>query len=144
MTKRIHVSALLLVLTFIGISPAFAKPHPGSKIYLSPQNGFETYIAAAFTKKHVPATIVGDVDQADYVLEAAPVEHKTESTGSKVARCLFIYCAGMEGVESTSVRLIDQKTKITVWSYTVHKGHQNEQSLAEAIAKHLTNEFINK
>jgi hypothetical protein len=111
---------------------------------LAPQGGFETYIAAAFTKKHVAVTIVGDPERADYVLESAPVEHKTESGASKIARCLFAYCAGIEGVESASVRLIDQKTKDTVWSYTVNKGHQREQSLAEAIAKHLENEFINK
>ncbi len=74
----------------------------------------------------------------------ARVEKKHESAGCKIARCLFIYCAGMEGTEEASVRLIDQKTKDTVWSYTVNKAHQREQSLAEAIAKHLDNEFINK
>jgi len=138
------VSGLLLLL-LLNVAPiADAITHAEAKIYLAPQDGFETYLAAAFAKKHVPVTIVGDPDQADYLLEAAPVEHKTESTGSKVARCLFLYCAGIEGVESTSVRLIDQKTKITVWSYTVNKGHQREQSLAEAVAKHLDNEFINK
>jgi hypothetical protein len=55
-----------------------------------------------------------------------------------------LYYAGIEGVESASVRLIEQKTKITVWSYTLNKGHQRQQSLAVAIAKHLDNEFINK
>jgi hypothetical protein len=144
MIKHITLSNLLLILILNSVSPALGITHAGAKIYLGPQGGFETYIAAALTKKHVPVTIVGDPEQADYVLEAAPVEHKAESTGSKVARCLFLYCAGIEGVESTAVRLIDQKTKDTVWSYTVHKGHQREQSLAEAIAKHLDNEFINK
>ena len=144
MTKRVALSGLFLILLLNNVFPAYGITHAGAKIYLAPQGGFETYLAAAFTKKHVQVTIVGDPEQSDYVLEAAPVEHKPESTGSKVARCLFIYCAGMEGVESTSVRLIDQKTKITVWSYTVHKGHQREQSLAEAVAKHLENEFINK
>jgi hypothetical protein len=143
MAKHIGVTALFLLLLLNSIS-AFGVTHAGAKIYLEPQGGFETYLAAALTKKHVPVTIVGDPEQADYVLEAAPVEHKTESTGSKVARCLFLYCAGIEGVESTSVRLIEQKTKTTVWSYTVNKGHQREQSLAEAVAKHLLNEFINR
>lgn len=142
--KRVTLNTLLLLLMLNNVPLAHGITHAGAKIYLAPQGGFETYLAAAFTKKHVPVTIVGGADQADYVLEAAPVEHKTESTGSKVARCLFLYCAGMEGVESTSVRLIDQKTKVTVWSYTVNKGHQREQSLAEAVAKHLGNEFINK
>lgn len=142
--KRATLSTFLLLL-MLNIAPlAHGATHAGAKIYLSPQGGFETYLAAAFTKKHVPVTIVGDPEQADYVLESAPVEHKTESTGGKVARCIFLNCVGIEGVESTSVRLIDQKTKVTVWSYTVNKGHQREQSLAEAVAKHLDNEFINK
>ena len=144
MVKRIAVSVLLLNLVFNIASPAYGITHPGAKIYLAPQGGFETYLAAAFTKKHLQLTIVSDPDQAEYVLEAAPVNHKPESTGSKVARCLFAYCAGIEGSESASVRLIDQKTKDTVWAYTVNKGHQREQSLAEAIAKHLNNDFISK
>jgi hypothetical protein len=124
--------------------PTWGGTHTGSKIYVAPQDGFETYIAAAFTKKHVAVTLVSDAEHADYVLEAAPIAHKPESTGSKVARCLFAYCAGIEGTESASVRLVDQKTKAIVWGYTVNKGHQREQSLAEAIAKHMENEFVNK
>ena len=142
--KRVTLSSFLFLLILNMVPLTHGATRAGAKVYLTPQGGFETYIAAAFTKKHVPVTIVSDPGQADYVLESAPVEHKPESTGSKVARCLFVYCAGMEGIESTSVRLIDQKTKVTVWSYTVNKGHQREQSLAEAIAKHLDNEFINK
>jgi len=107
--KRATLSTFLLLL-MLNVAPlAHGATHAGAKIYLAPQGGFETYLAAAFTKKHVPATIVGDPEQADYVLESAPVEHKTESTGGKVARCLFLNCVGIEGVESTSVRLIDQK-----------------------------------
>jgi hypothetical protein len=144
MSKHTTLAGLFLVLILSSVSFAQGTTHAGAKIYLAPQGGFETYIAAAFTKKHVPVTIVGVADQSDFVLEAAPVEHKPESAGSKIARCLFLYCAGIEGIESASVRLIDQKTKVTVWSYTVNKGHQREQSLAEAVAKHLANEFINK
>ena len=144
MIKHVTLSVLLLLILVSGAPIAYSVSHAGTKIFLAPQGGFETYLAAAFTKKHLLAKIVGEAEQSDYVLEAAPVEHRPESAGSKVARCLFLYCAGIEGAESTSVRLIDQKTKETVWSYTVNKGHQREQSLAEAVAKHLANEFINK
>lgn len=144
MVKHLAISSLILVLLFSTAFLAYGVTHTGAKVFLAPQGGFETYIAAAFTKKHVQVRIVGTPEDADYVLEAAPVEHKPESTGSKVARCLFAYCAGIEGTESASVRLIDQKTKDTVWSYTVNKGHQREQSLAEAVAKHFENEFVNK
>jgi hypothetical protein len=145
MIKYLVLSVFLLLILVSGAPVAYsATTHSGTKIFLAPQGGFETYLAAAFTKKHLLARIVGEVEQSDYVLEAAPVAHKPETAGSKVARCLFLYCAGIEGSESTSVRLIDEKTKETVWSYTVNKGHQREQSLAEAVAKHLANEFINK
>src|SRR6185437_4561553 len=101
--KRLALGGLLLVLSTNFVPVASGRPHENPKIYLAPQGGFETYLAAAFTKKHLAATIVSNPDEADYVLEAAPVEHKPESTGSKVARCLFVYCAGMEGTESASV-----------------------------------------
>ena len=144
MFKRLAHSALLLTLILNAAFPAYGATHAGAKIYLAPQGGFETYLAAAFKKKHVKVTVVDDIEDSDFVLEAAPVEYKVERTGSTLTRCTFLYCPGMEGIESTTVRLIDKKGKITVWSYPVHKGHQREQSLAEAVAKHLANEFVNK
>jgi len=42
------------------------------KIYIAPQNGFETYLAGAFTKKGVPAQIVVAPEAADYILSPAP------------------------------------------------------------------------
>jgi hypothetical protein len=37
-------------------------------VYLEPQQGFETYIAAAITKKSVPVDVVTDQTKATYVL----------------------------------------------------------------------------
>jgi hypothetical protein len=77
-------------------------------------------------------------EAADYILSAAPVEQKPESTGGKVARCLFAYCAGIEGSQTASVTLVDAKTNAVVWAYNVRKGgSSNFQSSAEACAKHL-------
>ncbi len=110
------------------------------KIYIAPQNGFETYLAGAFTKKGVPAQIVVAPEAADYILSPAPVQQKPESAGGKIARCLFAYCAGIEGSQTASVSLIDAKTKAIVWAYNVKKGgSSNFQSSAEACAKHLKN-----
>jgi hypothetical protein len=52
-------------------------------VYIEPQQGFETYLAAAISKKNVPVDVVTDQTKANYVLKAAPVEIKTESTGGK-------------------------------------------------------------
>jgi hypothetical protein len=65
-------------------------------VYIEPQQGFDTYLAAAFAKKNVPVDVVTDQAKATYVLKSAPIEVKSESTGGKIARCLFAYCAGIE------------------------------------------------
>ena len=110
------------------------------KVYIAPQNGFESFLAGAFTKKNVPAQMVQTAEAADYILSAAPVQQKPETAGGKIARCLFAYCAGIEGSQTASVTLIDAKTKAVVWAYNVRKGgSSNFQSSAEACAKHLKN-----
>ena len=67
------------------------------RIFIAPDQGFESYLAAAMTKKHVPIEVLQDENQADYVLSAAPVQEKPESAGGKIARCMFMYCGGIEG-----------------------------------------------
>jgi hypothetical protein len=109
-------------------------------VYIEPQQGFETYLAAAISKKNVPVDMVTDQTKASYVLKAAPVEIKTESTGGKIARCLFAYCAGIEDKGNVSVQLIATSSTKVMWGYSVAKqkgGSKNSQSMAEAVAKHL-------
>lgn len=115
-------------------------------VYIEPQQGFETYLAAAMSKKNVPIDVVTDQTKATYVLKAAPVEVKSESTGSKVARCLFAYCAGIEDKGSVSVQLIESSSTKMMWAYSVNKqrgGGKNQQAMAEAVAKHFK-EFLEK
>lgn len=69
---------------------------------------------------------------------------KSESTGGKIARCLFAYCAGIEDKGNVSVQLIEAGSTRMVWAYSVNKqrgGSKNQQSMAEAIAKHFK-EFL--
>lgn len=109
-------------------------------VYIEPQQGFETYLAAALSKKNVPVDVVTDQTKASYVLKAAPVEIKSESTGGKIARCLFAYCAGIEDKGNVSVQFIDASSTRVLWAYSVNKqkgGSKNSQSMAEAVAKHL-------
>jgi hypothetical protein len=130
----------IVALCTIALAPVGHAQVSNPKIYIAPQNGFETYLAGAFTKKNVPAQIVTAPETADYILSPAPVQQKPESAGGKIARCLFAYCAGIEGSQTASVSLIDAKTKGIVWAYNVKKGgSSNFQSSAEACAKHLKN-----
>ena len=138
MKKLFGIAALCTIA--LAFAPFGHAQISNPKIYIAPQNGFETYLAGAFTKKSVPAQIVTAPEAADYILSPAPVQQKPETAGGKIARCLFAYCAGIEGSQTASVSLIDAKTKAIVWAYNVKKGgSSNFQSSAEACAKHLKN-----
>src|SRR5207302_2427669 len=98
------------------------------------------------SKKNVPVDVVTDQTKATYLLKAAPIEIKTESTGGKIARCLFAYCAGIEDKGNVSVQLIETSSTKMLWAYSVNKqrgGSKNSQSMAEAVAKHCK-EFLEK
>lgn len=140
MRKPLQCCFMILVITS-GSLAQLLRP----SVYIESQAGFETYIAAAISKKQVPVDIVTDPAKATYILKAAPVETKSESTGGKVARCLFLYCAGIEDTGSVSVQLIDSNSTKMLWAYSVAKqrGGGNRQSMAEAIAKHFK-EFLEK
>ena len=107
------------------------------RIYIEPQDGFESYLSAAIVKKRVPVIVTQDRENATFILTSS-VKAKEESTGSKVARCLFAYCAGIQGTQSATVQLINIRTKDVTWGYNVIKGSAAAyQSTAEAAAKHL-------
>jgi hypothetical protein len=130
--------------TSITTEPTERAPTPASgqlgappRIFVAPQDGFESYISAAIIKKHVPAVVTQDQNQAEFLLTSA-VLAKEESTGSKVARCLFAYCAGIQGTQTATVQLVNARTHEVAWAYNVRKASATAfQSSAEAIAKHL-------
>jgi hypothetical protein len=116
---------------------AFAAENQTTRIYIEPMNGYESYIAAAIVKKHVPVVVTEDRDRADFVITSAVTE-KEESTGSKIARCAFAYCVGINGSQTVSIRLVNPKAKEVIFAYNVRKaGAANYQSSSEAVAKHL-------
>jgi hypothetical protein len=120
----------LFAMTLSAESPAPVR------IFLEPQNGFESYIAAAMIKKGVPAQVTTRQDDADYTIESVVIS-KEESAGGKLARCAFMYCIGIDGTQTATVRMID-RNGLVAWAYNVRKlGAANQQSSAEAIAKHL-------
>lgn len=128
-------------------TPANGKSVGFPKIFVKADQDFAVALTAAMNKKHDPATIVVEEKAAEYVLQSASVAAKQESGASKIARCLFAYCAGIEGTSSVSVQLIRISDGSVVWAYQVRKangGPVGIQSLSEAVAKHLRNEFLNK
>jgi len=115
-------------------------------IYIDANDDFKTYVAAAFTKKKVPADLVLDKEKAQYVLTPSEVAVEKQTTGSKITRCLFLYCAGVEDRAHVSVQLVEVSTSKVAWAYSVNKGRgqKNQQSMAESIAEHLKDDYLNK
>ena len=125
------VALLLVILTaLVAVEPT--KLPAGSKIYVAPGDGFDTFLSAALTKKKVPVTILADKDKADFILEAA-----SQSDKAGWARTVFMGQTGSN--EEASVRLLNAKTSEVVFAYAVHKRNSahGKQSSAEACAKHI-------
>jgi hypothetical protein len=130
---------LKLTLLILIAASAFAAEKAKLRVFIEPHEGFESYISAAIVKKDVPVTVTTDRSTADFVITSV-VLAKEESTGSKVARCIFAYCAGITGQQTATMQLVDAKTQDVAFAYNVKKpGAHNYQSAAEAIAKHMKN-----
>jgi hypothetical protein len=110
----------------------------GSKVYVAPMGGFESYIVAGIMKKKVPVAIVADRDKAEYEIKGA-----AESEKAGWAKIVFL---GNDSTnEQASINVTEIKTGAVVFAYSVHKGSsvRGKQSAGEAIGKHL-NEAIGK
>jgi len=145
MPKR--TAGVMLALAVSGLAMSAqelpARPDARPALYVVPPgDGFDVYIAAALVKKGVPVKVVDKEENATLILKAAPVDEKKVGTGAKWVNCLFAYCAGNSDKGNTSVQLV--KDGEIVWSYSVNKGRgeKNRQSMAEAIAKHLKNDYF--
>jgi hypothetical protein len=145
-----HLFAILLACNGFALNAAGlaaqAPPQGKPSVYVTPSDdGFDVYVAAALIKKEVPVKVLSKPENATYTLRAASVDIQKETGTSKVVKCLFASCSGIEDKASTSVQLIDGDGAI-VWSYAVNKGRgaKNRQSMAEAIAKHLKSDFFHQ
>ena len=136
----LFISALLLPMGALAAKNRTSPTRPVA-LYIAPTpDGFQVALMAAMQKKHVPVTLSTDATNAQFTLGSSPVQIKTQSTGSKFARCIFADCIGIQDRSSVAVQMTDEKSKQVVWAYTVHKqrgGAMNDQSMAEAVAKHL-------
>ena len=148
-------SLIAVIVLILGSTLAFSQapikdsvPTPVAKtgaIFIKGDADFAVAISAAMRKKDVPATVVLDEKNAEYVLQSSSVAIERESGLSKVARCAFAYCAGIGGSTNVSVQLVRVNDSAVVWAYQVKKGNSGShgaQSMSEAIAKHLKNEFF--
>jgi hypothetical protein len=126
--KRIIATLALAVCAF-GAKPTV---QPNLKLYITPMNGLETYVAAAVIKKQVPVIMVTDRAQADLILDGS-----AESQKAGWAKILLTRNAASS--EEISIRLIDGKTSEVKYAYAYHTygSYRGKQSAAESCAKHL-------
>lgn len=125
-------------------APAPSSPTSGvefmpNSVFISPMNGFESYLTAAFEKKKVPLTIVADQGHAAYVITGNADEKK-----AGVAKMLVF--GQIHSDNAASIQMIDQKTSAVVFAYAVNKKNtlHGQQTTAEACAKHLKEQLEKK
>jgi hypothetical protein len=110
-----------------------------NSVFISPMNGFESYLAAAFAKKQVPLTIVADQARAAYVITGTSDEKK-----AGVAKMLVF--GQIHSDNAASIQMVEQKTAAVVFAYAVNKKNtlHGQQTTAEACAKHLKEQLEKK
>jgi len=107
----------------------------GSKVYVAPMDGFETYVKAAIVKKKVPIEIVEQREKAEYEITGVS-ESKKASAAKKVIM------GSWHSTEDASIKISNLKTGEIAYAYSVHEENSThgKQSSAEACAKHLKDE----
>jgi hypothetical protein len=114
------------------ITAISTKIVPGSKVYITPMDGFENYLAAAFGKKKVQLIPVGDKDLADYVITGTSLD-------KKAGWAKIVFMGNVHSDNSASVTMTDKKSGAILYAYAVDKKStmHGQQTTAEACAKHL-------
>jgi len=162
--RCLHVLALFaFAIPVTAQAPAL---HSGITIYIEPMGGYETYLATAFLKEHVPVIIVTDKTKADFILASAVSRKEPSRPGVVINNRVSAnvgnngnndawnqgwqsgsgYAAqrALAGQTNVSVSVIDPKTSQIVFGHSATSARPNQiQKTAEDCAKHLK-EFIEK
>jgi hypothetical protein len=104
----------------------------GSKVYIAPLNGYESFLVAALVKKETPIMVVNSPEKADYQITGV-----SETVPAGWAKMLFL--GSQQSNEQASIIMTNLKTGTVVWGYNVNKtnSYKGKQSSSEACAKHL-------
>jgi hypothetical protein len=120
-------------------APVSTRIVSGATVYITPMEGFENYLAAAFQKKGVPLVPVGSEEQATYVLKGTSEEKKPSAAK-------IIFMGQLHADNAASVQMMDRRTGAVVFAYAVNKKNtlHGQQTTAEACAKHLKEQIEKK
>lgn len=103
------------------------------------QIDFGSAIAAALVKKKVNVSVVTDRAKSQWTIKTVSSQ-KEDTTGTKVAK-MFFGGSSFTQFEGT-IQVIDNTSTAVLYAYNVKKG--NFQSAAEAFAKHLKDDYLEK
>jgi hypothetical protein len=111
----------------------------GSRVYIAPMDGFETFLKAALEEKKVPLVVVQDKDKADFEITGA-------SNSQKASAAKKIFMGSWHSREEASINVANIKTGEIVFAYSAHKENSahGKKSSAEACAKHLKEKVSGK
>lgn len=163
----------LVLLTFSAIVFAQAPQiKSGATVYIEPMDGYETYLAAALVKRHVPLAVVVDKDKAEYIIRSTVTQRVPNTpqvvvnnsatatinegdngnqawnqgwaSGQAAAAARAARRAAL-GSTSVSISIVDVHSSQIVFASSADKGGttNQESKTAEDCAKHLK-EFIEK
>lgn len=136
-------SSLVTLLVLSGMTfslraqTAVAKLPANSTVYIaSMDDGFDTFLRDALTKKNVPLKIVTDRNEAQYEITGHSDSQKA-STAKKVIRLDW------HSNEQASIQIADIKSGTVVFAYSVNKqsSAHGKKSTAEACAKHIKDQI---
>jgi hypothetical protein len=104
----------------------------GAKVFIHPQDGFDSFLNAAFRVKGVPLTVVTDRAVADY-----EVVGSSDSQKAGWAKIIFLKQTGSS--EQASISVVDVRTSEVAfaYSYNNYNTYFGRQTAAESCAKHL-------
>ncbi len=143
MNKRILFLLFLLgiVATVNCLGQEVDKQIPAnSKIFVSPINDeFDRYIIDAFKSKKIPLEIVTEKGKADFELTGT-------SESKKAGAAKMILLGSWHSAEQASITVVNLKSGVAVWAYSVNKSNSNhgKKTTAEACAKHLKEKIESK
>lgn len=137
---RIVLFLLCVLISTIGLlaqesapsAPVDTKIPRNSKVFIAPMAGFETYMAAALTKKNVPLVVVTDREHADFEIIGS-----AEKKSAGWAKIIFL--GDIRGSATASMQVVNLKTKVVVYADSSDRGSANRghKSTAEKLAKYL-------
>lgn len=110
----------------------------GSKVYVAPMEGFETYLIAALDKKKVPLVVVTKKEEADFEISG-------NSEAQKAGWAKTIFGSGLPAV-AASIQIVNLKTGRIVFAVSESRRDAafGKRSVAEYLAKKIGEKMRNE